>query len=217
MFVQVSGLATFTSCSLIDNVALQSVSYFPILTFPIGLSLLESFLVRRVFQYLLNFFSIVCVILQGGGAVSIHSWSSAAATLVDCLVTGNKRGSNLNLGAFHIFANLNSLTIINSDPSSQTDAISGSGASQLVACSTANSFSPCEASAINCAAATPQLGVVCTYNCSTIANGATCTDTECPTGICKSFTCDANKVSYCFGIFFIHCSHEYNFITDCFV
>jgi hypothetical protein len=154
----------------------------------------------------------------GIGGVS-YVQATGSATFIDCLYTNNKHGTTLN--AFHVTASATSLTIINSDPSSQIDAIAGNeggGALKLVACSGAPPFSPCEASATNCAPATePQLGVVCTYTCSKIVvPGATCTDTECPTGTCKSFTCDANKVSYCFGIF-IHCSHEYNFIPDCFV
>ena len=119
---------------------------------------------------------------------------SSSASFIDCLYTNNKAGTTLN--AFHVESSATSLTIIHSNPSSQTDAITGTP-SKLVTCSTSPSqFSPCDASATNCAAATGSQppGVICTYNCASISVAdATCTGCGTPTTCSTLSTCTSGK------------------------
>ena len=130
------------------------------------------------------------------GGVATVSGSGSFATFMDC-GTFNNQASSTSKG--HVFYAIGgaSLTIINPQANSQTDAFGGDS-SLLVACSSGTAAEVCaSSSAQTCTDATsPHQSVVCTYDCSHISvTGASCTacSTDVPSGCTALSSCDTNK------------------------
>ena len=130
-----------------------------------------------------------------GGVASV-SGSGSFATFMDCRTFNNQASSTSKGHVFYAVGEA-SLTIINPQANSQTDAFGGDS-SLLVACSSGTAAEVCaSSSAQSCTDATsPHQSVVCTYDCSHISvTGASCTacSTDVPSGCTALSSCDANE------------------------
>ena len=98
---------------------------------------------------------------------------SGSATIVDSLFQNNQAGHNGGKAIYLYYSPVPPVTIINSNPSSQTDSIGGHPSlSKLLTCAAGTTTACGSSTAQTCTAATsPQLGVVCTYDnsCSAIS------------------------------------------------
>ena len=129
-----------------------------------------------------------------GGAVFV-SGAMSSATFQQCLITGNSAATSTqgSLSAFYVEDTALSITIINSNPSSQTDPIRRSP-SKLLSCDTGIKTACSSSIATTCVPAkSPQLGVACQFDSSQISiPNAICTDFRFP-DTCTALNCTKYK------------------------